>query len=770
MFDRRDILKLGSGVATAGLVSIPATHAVRADDAVFSIEPDQYETGAIPDGVVTAGEGEQAVTDDMAAVGDNAYTMIGEAGGCSETLARADASFDTAGTITGYLYVGDGEAGCYDVRGGLALQTVSSQEVDDGPRLSLFQLEDSGTVAINDVAAGSYAADEWLEFSVVYEQLVDTAAIKRTVQIGDSALSVSSPIEGFEDTLSAIELQATDHTLYWDDVRVFDSVEAETATFIVGDIDGIDDRFEPDEEVRIHLPVENTGDVTGIQSITTEIDGAVAEQSELELEGTDEFILAQTVTVPSDPGEYEITVSSADDQYTDTIDVGSTDGPELLITNFEPTTVTADPHEEITFTVDVENIGEATEQALVDLLVDGSLVADAVFPIDAGAQESVTFSVTVPADGAGDYPVEAITDADTAEATLTVSGADPDVAFEITEFTVEPSRPDPGETVDVSFTVTNTGVETGSQTIEFRFDGELIGEFNPTLSPDDDITEEFTFDAPTTAGTYGVNLITDDDDRTDVVTVTEDKEDTTFEIIDLFPRELTVSPDEPMVVGTAVENAGDTEGEAAVELFIEGDSISETTVSIQSGRNRVVEFEFAAPAETGTYEYTIETADDSASGSISVIADGEIEITDLSVPDQVDEASQFTIEALIENETTEMWTDLVVIEADIEDTTSRIYEEPLELSAGAQATITTDFTAPRVDTDTQVTLVITAGEAAAETVMQINAQTDPTEPQSTEGTPADTEITVPGFTVPGTIASIGAAAYLMKNRLQDTNE
>jgi len=302
------------------------------------------------------------------------------------------------------------------------------------------------------------------------------------------------------------------------------------------------------------------------------------------------------------------------------------------------------------------------------------------------------------------------------------------------------------------------------------FDGDEFGEFDISLSDGETATEEFVFDAPTEAGTYNFTVITDDDTASETITVETDREEPEFEIVELFPREQTVEPTEDVVVTAAIRNVGLDSGETDVELLVEGTRISMSTISLQPDSEDVIEFEIDTLSDAGTYGYTVAVADDDASGSIEIVgSDNEFEITEVLVPDRITGSDTFEIEAVVSNPSTEEQTEVLTIEAVWDETDELLYEDQLELPGGAQATVTNEFTAPSVEAETTVELILSTEEATAETAVIVEPNvTEPTV-QADDGTPEDTEITVPGFTIPGTIASIGGAAYLLKNRFQNTN-
>lgn len=77
---------------------------------------------------------------------------------------------------------------------------------------------------------------------------------------------------------------------------------------------------------------------------------------------------------------------------------------------------------------------------------------------------------------------------------------------------------------------------------------------------------------------------------------------------------------EPFSVSATIENTGGSQGEQDIELLIEADGTTNSSkgVSVAAGDSMTVTFENVSVDSTGEYNYTIASANDSATGSLTV--------------------------------------------------------------------------------------------------------------------------------------------------------
>lgn len=113
--------------------------------------------------------------------------------------------------------------------------------------------------------------------------------------------------------------------------------------------------------------------------------------------------------------------------------------------------------------VTVKNTGDAQGSHSLELKINGTVEATEEVTLDAGASETVTFTVTK--DTLGEYSIE-IADL---KGLLTVTAA----AFHVTDLTISPKEVSPGKPITISVNVTNVGSEQGNYTLWLKLRKEI---------------------------------------------------------------------------------------------------------------------------------------------------------------------------------------------------------------------------------------------------------------------------------------------------------
>ncbi|WP_273837892.1 carboxypeptidase regulatory-like domain-containing protein [Halococcus sp. PRR34] len=201
--------------------------------------------------------------------------------------------------------------------------------------------------------------------------------------------------------------------------------------------------------------------------------------------------------------------------------------------------------------------GEPVATETVDMAPEG--VDD---PVGEPHQTTVSFEVAASEIGsAGDYTIEVASENDSATDELTILGSN----FEVSDLS-GPEEVDQGDSFDVNATVTNTGNQIDTQTVEFQFRGMTQRTTNVTLDAGE--STELTFEDIDTAGVsgggYQYGVATDDDSETATLTVNEGVFDVN---ISEAPDEL--APGETYNVTAQVENTGNATDQQSVEYELE---------------------------------------------------------------------------------------------------------------------------------------------------------------------------------------------------------
>lgn len=211
---------------------------------------------------------------------------------------------------------------------------------------------------------------------------------------------------------------------------------------------------------------------------------------------------------------------------TATISVGEDQPANFDVSGLDPTTATvnepgADPAN-LTVSATITNTGEMEATQDIRFEVGGNVIDTQSVTLAGGASEDVSF--TVDTSGLsdlepGDYTHAIASDDDSAEGTLTIAAP---ATFEITDYGPSSATVSPGDTVEASVTIQNTGDVEGTQTISFNAgDGLVTQEVDVTLGPGEETTETISFTAPDVDETTTVThtLTTDNDEATGELTI-----------------------------------------------------------------------------------------------------------------------------------------------------------------------------------------------------------------------------------------------------------
>jgi len=195
--------------------------------------------------------------------------------------------------------------------------------------------------------------------------------------------------------------------------------------------------------------------------------------------------------------------------------------------------------------------------------------------------------------------------------------------FEVTNLQA-PAQAESGRSIDVSATVTNGGNAPGTQTVEFRFDGQTVASATVELSNSESTAVEFTPTLPDQTGTFEHGIFTDDDNQTATIDIVKD----TFEVTGLTAPAQAL-PGTSINVSATIANTGGAAGTQNVTFVFDGQAVANTTLELNASESTTVEFSPTLPDQTGTFEHGVFTADDNQTAEITVV-DPEPPIVTLS--------------------------------------------------------------------------------------------------------------------------------------------
>ena len=209
------------------------------------------------------------------------------------------------------------------------------------------------------------------------------------------------------------------------------------------------------------------------------------------------------------------------------------------VTGLEADTVVVEWGSTIALHATVTNTGEEQTTQDVVFAVDGTdLLETQTVTLDGGVEKTVEFAGidTAEIDTEGHYQFTVSSDDDTRSGTLVVENPGPPVLFEVSDIDIETVPESVNlteyEDVNVAATVTNTGTQRGTQTIEFQVDNATIDETELTLSDGEServaftrtdvnhtLDQEYRYSIASmndeVAGTLVLETPADDDERTD---------------------------------------------------------------------------------------------------------------------------------------------------------------------------------------------------------------------------------------------------------------
>lgn len=173
---------------------------------------------------------------------------------------------------------------------------------------------------------------------------------------------------------------------------------------------------ETSDTIDLDGTIENTGEQQATQELTVTIDGDTATTESTTLDSGESSPIEPSITIPDSSGEYDVTVSTDDDEETVTLTVEQPPAFFEVSVNSSPT---VQIQEDVDLDVDIENTGErqGTQDIIVNL--DGDTVATESVKVDAGDRSSTSLTFSAPED-TGEYYVTAASDDDEDTETLTV--------------------------------------------------------------------------------------------------------------------------------------------------------------------------------------------------------------------------------------------------------------------------------------------------------------------------------------------------------------
>ena len=145
--------------------------------------------------------------------------------------------------------------------------------------------------------------------------------------------------------------------------------------------------------------------------------------------------------------------------------------------------------DELVVNATVVNNGSGSDTQVVELDFgnDGTIEDSQTVTLSSGATQNVTLTYNT-TESSGNYPVEVRSDDASDQTSISIGSQ---AFFEVRNFQA-PASAQPGETITVNATVNNTGTASGTQTIEYVYEGTVLGSQSVSLGSGGSTVVQFT--------------------------------------------------------------------------------------------------------------------------------------------------------------------------------------------------------------------------------------------------------------------------------------
>lgn len=303
--------------------------------------------------------------------------------------------------------------------------------------------------------------------------------------------------------------------------------------------------------------------------------------------------------------------------------------------------------------------------------------------------------------------------------------AQPDISLE--SATLDSTDIEPGESVEITATIENTGDASGTETLALEIDGDAVNETEVEVDANDEATVTFTH----TFGDEGEFDVSVNGETAGTVVVAVAPEPA-ISVIGHSLASADIEPGDAVSVEVTLENTGDASGSFTADLSIDGEVVTSTTVTVDAEATEAVTLEHALD-ETGEYDVAV---NDDAVGTVTVaepavadisLIDTSLDTTTLTVGESL------TVSVVLENvgDAAGEYTVEVLVDDAVYDT------QTVEVDAASEATV--EFT-PSFDAPGEFTIVVNDEEVD---VVSVEAAPTPTPTPAPTPTPTPTPVDTP---------------------------
>jgi len=453
-------------------------------------------------------------------------------------------------------------------------------------------------------------------------------------------------------------------------------------------VDGTTAPVRAGETLEVVAEVKNIGETTGGDTVELFANGTSQDSETVSSvdPGDDRSVVLEWGTTESDAGETFVGARTSNASAVKKVLVEEPPSSAEFDVSIARTNSPVRAGETLEVEAAVENTGETTDTKTVNLSVSGTERDSTDLELAPGETKSVVLTWETDEGDGGDPDriARASTPDDTSTETVSVGEA-PDSKFGV-EITGTTSPVQAGETLAVEVLVENTGEATGNGTVELSANGSVQDSRTSTLGSGD--TRSIVLEWPTTRGDAGETVVEariSNDSTTEQVTVDAPPTDADFDVSITGTTEPTRAG-ETLGVEAAVENTGETEGTATVELIADGSVRDTDNVTVDGRETSTTALEWeTTESDEGTFlvEVDTNTTTDRETREVTIgppPTDAAFEITIDGTTAPIQAGETLEVDATVENigETADNGTVELVANGTVQDTAA------VDLSAAGQ--------------------------------------------------------------------------------------
>lgn len=398
---------------------------------------------------------------------------------------------------------------------------------------------------------------------------------------GQSQTTISGDISVGQSVKSSKFCLGGDCVTSWSDIS-----PSNPAYFSVSGASASSTNLNPGDSFTASATIQNTGDQSGTQTIDASVSGD-SDSTTAILSSGQSTSESFSLTAPGSAGTYTVQICSEDECSTVSISVQSAPSPNPAYFNVfgaSLSSASVNPGDSFSVSATVDNTGDQSDTQTVEATVSGDSSSSSV-TLNGGSSTSESFSLSAPG-SSGSYTVQ-VCSADSCDDTTLNVGTSPSPAY----FQVSNAQTSTNSvTPDGSFTVTadidNTGDQSDTQTVTSTVQGDSDSS-SISLNGGEGAGGSFSLTAPSSEGTYTVDVSSADDSSTTSIVVSQT--DPAY-----FDVSITGTND-PVVAGNAVsvtadiQNTGDQTGTKTISLSFNGNSnVDSTTETIAASSSKSV--------------------------------------------------------------------------------------------------------------------------------------------------------------------------------------